>query len=89
MATMLIQHQIKDYPAWRRVFDSSSDLRTSYGELGSQVYRDASDPNSITVLNTWDTLENAQKFVQSPELKAAMEKAGVVGRPNITFLNQV
>jgi hypothetical protein len=33
-------------------------------------------------------MENAKKFVQSPELKTAMEKAGVVGQPNVTFLNE-
>lgn len=88
MTTMLIQHQVKDYATWRKVFDSVSDLRTSNGELGSMIYRDSNDPNSLTVINTWDTLENARRFSQSPEMKAAMDKAGVSGRPNIQFLNQ-
>ena len=88
MASMLIQHQVKDFAAWKKVFDSAIDLRTSNGELSAQVYRDASDPNSITTINKWDSLENAQKFAHSPELKAAMEKAGVEGPPNIYFLNE-
>jgi quinol monooxygenase YgiN len=88
MATTLIQHKIKDYAEWKKVFDSVAGIRTSSGELSAQVYRDASDPNSITVLNKWNSMENAKKFVQSPELKTAMEKAGVVGQPNVTFLNE-
>jgi heme-degrading monooxygenase HmoA len=88
MATMLIQHQVKDYAAWRKVFDSANDLRVSSGELASQIYRDATNPNRVTVLNTWDTLAKAQKFAHSPELKAAMEKAGVEGPPSIFFLNE-
>jgi quinol monooxygenase YgiN len=88
MATTLIQHKIKDYSEWKKVFDSVAGIRTSSGELSAQVYRDASDPNSITVLNKWNSMENAKKFVQSPELKTAMEKAGVVGQPNVTFLNE-
>jgi heme-degrading monooxygenase HmoA len=88
MATMLIRHHVGDYAAWRKVFDSVHDLRTSSGELGSQIFRDANDPNSLTVLNTWDTLENAQKFAHSPELKAAMADAGVEGPPSIYFLNK-
>jgi quinol monooxygenase YgiN len=63
-------------------------LRTSSGELSAQVYRDASDPNNITVLNKWNSMENAKKFAHSPELKTAMEKAGVVGQPNVSFLNE-
>ena len=85
---MLIQHQVKDFAAWKKVFDSALDLRKSSGELSAQIYRDASDPNKLTIMNKWNSLENAQKFAHSPELKAAMEKAGVVGAPNVYFLNE-
>jgi quinol monooxygenase YgiN len=88
MASILVQHTVKDYAEWKKVFDSAKDLRTSSGELSAQVYRDASDPNKITVMNKWDSMANAQKFVQSPEMKAAMEKAGVVGAPAVYFLNE-
>ncbi|MGD0005277.1 MAG: antibiotic biosynthesis monooxygenase [Anaerolineaceae bacterium] len=88
MASMLIQHQVKDYAAWKKVFDSAIEMRTSSGELSAQVYRDASDPNKVTTINKWNSLANAQKFAHSPELKAAMEKAGVVGAPNVSFLNE-
>jgi len=85
---MLIQHQVKDFAAWKKVFDSSIDLRTASGELSAQVYRDASNPSMITTINKWNSLANAQKFAHSPELKAAMEKAGVLGQPNVSFLNE-
>lgn len=88
MASMLIQHQVKDYAAWKKVFDSAIDLRKSNGEISAQVYRDGNDPNKITTINKWNTIANAQKFAHSPELKAAMEKAGVVGAPIVSFLNE-
>jgi quinol monooxygenase YgiN len=88
MASMLIQHTVKDFAEWKKVFDANKDLRTSSGELSAQVYRDASDPNSITTINKWNSMENAQKFAHSPELKAAMEKAGVVGQPSVSFMNE-
>jgi quinol monooxygenase YgiN len=89
MASMLIQHRVKDFAVWKNVFDSSAGLRASSGELSSQVFRNASDPNQVTVLNRWSSLAEAQKFAQSPELRAAMEKAGVEGPPSVTFLNEV
>ena len=89
MATMLIQHKVKDFAGWKKDFDSVSGLRISSGELSSQVYRDESDPSKVTVVNKWNSLANAQKFAHSPELKAAMEKAGVDGPPVISFLNEV
>jgi len=88
MASILIQHTVKDYAEWRKVFDSAIDLRKSNGELSAQVFRDASDPNKLTVINKWNTLANAQKFAHSPELKASMEKAGVVEAPTVYFLNE-
>jgi len=88
MATMLIHLQVKDYAAWKVVFDSGSDLRKSNGEISHQIFRDEKDANRLTTLYTWDTFENARKFTESPELKAAMERAGVNGRHEIHFLNQ-
>ena len=88
MASMLVQHKVHDYAAWKKVFDSVHDFRVSSGELTQQIFRDAGDPNGLTLLFKWDSIENAQKFAHSPELRAAMEKAGVAGPPSITFLNE-
>ncbi len=89
MASMLVQHKVKDFDAWKKVYDSVADLRASNGELSDRIYRDASDPNRLTLIFKWDSLENAKKYVESPELKAAMERAGVEGPPDIYFLNEV
>jgi heme-degrading monooxygenase HmoA len=89
MATMLIQIRVKDFAEWKKAFESGSGLRKSNGELSHQIYQDASDPNKISALFKWDTLTKAQKFSQSPELKAAMMEAGVQGPPSASFLNEV
>ena len=88
MASMLVQHKVKDYASWKKVYDSLFDLRASNGELSDKIYRDANDPNNLTLIFKWDSLANARKYAQSPDLKAAMEKAGVMGPPSITFLNE-
>ena len=88
MASILIQHQVKDFALWKKAFDSHAGLRTSSGELSAQIYRDESDPNKLTVINKWSSMASAQKFAHSPELKAAMAEAGVVGQPAVHFLNE-
>jgi hypothetical protein len=40
------------------------------------------------MVNKWNSQENVEKFAHSPELKAAMGKAGVVGTPGVHFLNE-
>ena len=88
MTSMLVRSQVKDFQAWKKVYDEAADLRASFGGGADQVFQDASDPNTFIAIIKWDTLENAQKYAQSPELKATMEKAGVVGPPTVYFLNE-
>ena len=84
---MLVQHKVKDFANWKKVYDSQAAFRTSSGELSDEIYHNASDPNQLILVFKWSSVENAQKFAHSPELKAAMEKAGVDGPPTITFLS--
>jgi hypothetical protein len=53
------------------------------------VYQAADNPNDITVTHNFATLEAAQTFVKSEELKKAMKSAGVVGAPTIWFTDKV
>jgi quinol monooxygenase YgiN len=88
MVNILIQEKVKDFVEWKKVFDSAAGFRSSHGGGTYQVFRDASDPNTITIINKWNSLENAQKFAHSPELKVIMENAGVMGAPTVHFLDE-
>ena len=88
MVSKLARAKVKDFQVWKKVYDEAVDLRTSFGGGADQVFQDASDPNTYVAIINWDTQENAQKYAQSPELKAAMETAGVVGPPTVYFLNE-
>ena len=41
------------------------------------------------VMEAFDSMEHAKAFASSSELKSAMGKAGVIGAPEIRFVNQV
>jgi quinol monooxygenase YgiN len=88
MAYMFVRHSVRDYEAWKSVFDSVSDLRASNGEKSYQIMRQGNGSNELFVLLEWDNLDNARKYAASPELKAAMERAGVSGKPEISFLEE-
>jgi quinol monooxygenase YgiN len=88
MAYMFVRHSVRDYEAWKSVFDSVSDLRASNGEKSYQIMRQGNGSNELFVLFEWDNLDNARKYAASPELKAAMERAGVSGKPEISFLEE-
>ena len=80
--------QVKDFGETKRIFDSRSELRTSFGALSEKIYRSDDNPNMITIVIEWDSLANARKYAQSPELKPAQQKAGIVGSPTTYFLNE-
>ena len=88
MASLLVQQKVKSFEEWKKVFDSVVSLRSSYGGRESQVFRNADDPNNVTVMVKWDSVANARKWAQSPEMKEAMQKAGVEGIPAINILNE-
>jgi heme-degrading monooxygenase HmoA len=52
-------------------------------------HKDLVEILKVTVVYQWESIVKAQKWAGSPELKAAMEKAGVDGPPVISFLNEV
>ena len=53
------------------------------------MYQAADNPNDITVTHEFGSVEAAQAFAKSAELKSAMQSAGVVGTPTIWFTNKV
>ena len=43
----------------------------------------------MVLLLDWESKEEARKFMSSDELRSAMEKAGVVGAPEVQYLEDV
>ena len=81
---MYVRHEVSDYATWRKVYDGDAN-RKHHGVTGQAVYQSADNPNDVTVTHDFKTLEAAKAFAARPELKAAMEKAGVTGAPQIWF----
>ena len=89
MISSLVQQKVKDFAVWKKAFDSIAGARASYGQLSEKVFQDASDPNLVTILIKWESLEKGQKWFQSPELKAAQAKAGLDGPIAVSLLKEV
>ncbi len=85
MIRMFVRHDVNDYDAWRKVYDDFDSTRRSLGVKDAAVFRAADNPNEITVWHDFDSLEAAQVFAGSGELRKAMENAGVASQPSIWF----
>jgi heme-degrading monooxygenase HmoA len=86
MAKLLVHHKVQDYSAWRRIFDENDQRRKEYGSTGFQVLKSVSDPNDLTVITDWPSVEAANSFATSDSLKEAMKNAGVTSQPEVMYL---
>jgi hypothetical protein len=88
MAHMFIKHKVKDYPAWKKVFDGFIEKRKAGGEKSYQILHPDSEANNLLAIFEWDNLDNARKFAGSAELKETMGNAGVIDQPEVYFLEE-
>jgi len=86
MIHMIIRHKVADYSRWKEAFDAHLNTRKAAGETDYRVLQSVDDPREVTIFLDWDSLERARRFAGSEDLRQAMQKAGVVGDPEVRFL---
>ena len=87
-AALIVRHRVANFDAWKSAFDSMTEIRRAHGWTQAIVYRDAADPNMVTIVNRVTDLEGAKRYGGSPELRAGMQKSGVQGPPEIFLVEQ-
>jgi opacity protein-like surface antigen len=84
---LFVRHEVADYAAWRKAFDGFQAKAHKMGATSGAVYRSVDNPNDVTVRHGFKSAEKARAFIASPELKTAMEGAGVKGAPQAWITN--
>jgi hypothetical protein len=77
--------KVKDYAAWRTSYDGHEKSRLSAGITNGRVFRRAEDPNDVVILQDVADVPKARSWFGSDDLKAVMQKSGVIGSPSIRF----
>lgn len=85
MAALIVKHRVANFEAWKKVFDEMGATRQKHGWLSHAVFRDATDPNVVTIVNRMKSLDGAKAYGASPDLRGAMQRGGVQGAPEISF----
>jgi hypothetical protein len=86
---LLVQHRVRDYDAWKPVFDEHQAVREAHGATRHWLYRSADNRNQVIVSTEFPSVDEARGFVDDPSLREAMDRAGVEGEPNIVFCDEV
>ena len=82
---LTVHFKVKDYSTWRTGYDGGEKSRVSAGITNGRVFRRVDEPNDVVILQDVADVTKARTWLASDEMKAAMEKGGVVGSPNIRF----
>ena len=80
-----LHFKVKDYAIWRLGYDGNEKGRVSAGITNGRVFRSAEDPNDVVILQDVADVAKARTWFGSDDLKAAMQKSGVLGSPNVRF----
>lgn len=86
MPYLVIRHKVKDYNKWKPIFDEHAATRKKYGCKGGKLYRSNGESSEVVIVSEWDDLGKAREFAQTEDLQKTMERAGVIGDPEIFFL---
>jgi heme-degrading monooxygenase HmoA len=89
MSYLLVKQNVGEFNKWKSLYDKHSDTRKASGSKGARMFRNTNNPNETLLLFEWNNIENARKFTQSDDLRQKMQEAGVIGQPDIFFLDEV
>jgi hypothetical protein len=82
---LTLHFKVKDFSAWRTSYNANEKGRASAGITNGRVFRGADDQNEVIVLQDVADVAKARTWFASDDLKAAMQKSGVIGSPSIRF----
>ncbi len=88
MNHVLIIHAVKDYAAWKQVFDQAAAMRKAAGECHYQLLRFDNDANKVVHFSQWTSIADARAFFESPRLVDLRQQAGVEA-PEFHYLHRL
>ena len=85
----IINFKVKDYDAWKAVFNSDKQERINAGITDRAINQYLDDPHMVSLVMAIADMKKAQEFMNTKELKHRMDSAGVVGAPDVFFYHVV
>lgn len=89
MIKMLTKFEVEDFSKWKAGFTAAESIRTAAGAKSAQAFQSTDNPHMVIVITEWDNLDTAKAFSQSPALREAQQKAGVLSKPDLFELKSM
>jgi hypothetical protein len=89
MAYGIYRFTMEDYEHWKSVFDEDGANRLRASSRGGYIFRNRANANELVVLLDYADEAAMEASNSSPELRETMGRSGIVGPPDIAFLDLV
>ena len=89
MVTVIVQHEVKDFVAWKKIFDLDNPNRIKAGVKLLGLYTSVKNKNDVTMIFEAPNAELFEIMMGDPARQKDIEKAGVISAPVATILNKV
>jgi hypothetical protein len=86
MGVMIVYLEVKDYDAWRPIFDDNAPYRRAASLSNERIFRSVDDVHRLVILMDAEDLDKAREYAASPHLKEALAEAGVTRAPTNYFV---
>jgi hypothetical protein len=86
-ARLMVKHKVKDWDAWKTVFDSDKQARTDAGLVDRGLGYSSDDNHMVSIVFAVTDRKKAEEFSKSKALKDKMTAGGVEGPPTFFYYN--
>lgn len=85
----LVKHKVTSFAKWLTSYEAHDSMRLANGLHNYVIGRGMADSNTIMVAVKADDMAKAKAFAANANLKEAMQKGGVTGKPVFYFFTTV
>lgn len=87
MATVILNHKVKDYQNWKPLYDADAARRNAVGMRELAVGEKANDPGNVFIIWQVEDAAAVEMMLQDPELHARMAEGGVISTPELIIIH--
>jgi hypothetical protein len=85
--TVIVSLKVADFDDWKAAFDAHASARKKAG-IDAKAYQNIDDLDNPIAIGTAPSKEAFVAFFSSPEMQEIQKKSGVLGPPEITFVEE-
>ena len=85
--TFVVNYKVKDFEIWKDKFDSNCDARKAAG-IKASPFKNIDDPKIVYVIGEAPSKQVLEGMFGNPKFIELMKNAGVITKPDVTFLEE-